>query len=54
MDTATGQRYRRAFLQPGASRPEAETLRAFLGRKPSSVAYFSSLAHSATAAPPGP
>ena len=54
MDAATGKRYRRAFLQPGASRPEAETLRAFLGRKPSSVAYFTSLAHNATALAPEP
>ena len=49
MDPAAGRRYRHHFLRLGASRPEAETLRAFLGRKPSSAAYFASLANSTTA-----
>ena len=49
MDPTAGRRYRHHFLRPGASRPEAETLRAFLGRKPSSAAYFGSLAHGSTA-----
>lgn len=53
MDPATGQRYRRGFLQHGAGRPEAKTLRGFLGRRPSSGAYFAALAHGATVPVPG-
>lgn len=53
MDPATGQRYRGEFLQHGAGRPEAETLRAFLGRRPSSAAYFEALVHGATVPVPG-
>lgn len=53
MDRATGLWYRRSFLEPGASRPEGETLRGILGRKPSSVAYFRELAKGASVEVPG-
>ncbi|CAI4219547.1 unnamed protein product [Parascedosporium putredinis] len=44
MDAEVGARYRRDFLQRGAGRPEAEILRGFLGRKPSTVPFFEFLA----------
>jgi metallopeptidase MepB len=40
LSSAAGRRYRYLVLQPGSSQSEAETLENFLGRKPSSEAYF--------------
>jgi metallopeptidase MepB len=40
MNTTEGRRYRHSLLQPGGSRPEMETIEAYLGRKPSTAAFF--------------
>jgi metallopeptidase MepB len=43
MEVLAGKRYRSIVLEPGSSRPEAETLELFLGRKPNGEAYYSEL-----------
>lgn len=43
MDTAVGRRYRRMVLEKGGSQDEALTLEQFLGRKPSSEAFYKEL-----------
>lgn len=52
MNSETGLKYRRNFLQLGASRPEAETVQKFLGRKPSTVPYFEFLSNAPKPPPP--
>ena len=42
-DGAAGRRYRHMVLEKGASQDEMKTLIDFLGRKPSSEAYFRDL-----------
>ena len=43
MDTATGIRYRKDILEPGATKEEMSMLTNFLGRKPNSKAFLKSL-----------
>jgi len=43
MEPKAGRRYRRLALEPGSSLSEAEILRNFLGRGPSSRAIFEQL-----------
>jgi thimet oligopeptidase len=43
MDTKTGIRYRKEVLEKGASVPEMEMLRKFLGREPNSEAFMRSM-----------
>jgi len=43
LDAATGTEYRRLVLEPGASRPELELVRAFLRREPSDAAFLAEL-----------
>lgn len=38
-----GRRYRSAVLEKGGSRPEMDSLVAFLGREPTSDAFFADL-----------
>jgi hypothetical protein len=40
MDVDAWTRYRSSVLEPGSSRPELEALELFLGRKPTSEAYY--------------
>ncbi|MFC4161573.1 M3 family metallopeptidase [Chitinimonas lacunae] len=40
MDPAVGQRFRKIVLENGSQRPEMELVRNFLGREPSSDAFF--------------
>lgn len=40
LDPAVGRRYRRIVLEPGGSRPPEEIVEEFLGRKPSSEAFY--------------
>jgi len=40
MDVDVGTRYRSNVLEQGSSRPELESLELFLGRKPTSEAYY--------------
>ncbi|KFA72049.1 hypothetical protein S40288_02328 [Stachybotrys chartarum IBT 40288] len=40
MNEEVGMRYRRLVLQPGGSRPEMQSLEAFLGRRPGVEAFF--------------
>lgn len=40
MNSATGRRYRKLVLEPGAGVSEAGSLKEFLRRNPSSEAYF--------------
>lgn len=42
-DTESGVRYRDLLLAPGATRPALDMIKAFLGREPSSDAFFKSL-----------
>jgi metallopeptidase MepB len=44
LNPAAGRRYRELVLEPGAGVSEAGTLRGFLGRNPSSEAYYAELA----------
>ena len=46
MSPIAGKRYRSAILEPGGGQPESETLKNFLGRKPSSEAYYAELSRS--------
>ena len=43
LDPAAGRRYRRMVLEKGGSQDEALTLEQFLGRKPSSEAFYKEL-----------
>lgn len=43
LDPAIGQRYREALLSQGSQRPPKELVRNFLGREPSSKAFFDDL-----------
>jgi Zn-dependent oligopeptidase len=43
LDTTIGRRYRDSILAPGASRPEMDLVKAFLGREPSNGAFLSAL-----------
>ncbi len=43
MNSATGQRYRKIVLEPGAGVSEAGILKEFLGRNPNSEAYFAEI-----------
>ncbi|KAF3139244.1 hypothetical protein TWF703_004184 [Orbilia oligospora] len=43
MDPKNGRRYRHEVLEKGGSRDEMESLKAFLGREPSSEAFFKEL-----------
>ena len=43
MDAAAGRRYRHAVLEKGGSRDEMESLVEFLGRRPSSDAFYREL-----------
>jgi Zn-dependent oligopeptidase len=43
LSAAVGSRYRRAVLEPGASRPELDLVRAFLGREPSDAPFLTAL-----------
>jgi len=43
MNTAEGLRYRKELLEKGGSRPEMETLLAYLGRKPRPEAFYREL-----------
>lgn len=40
MDGAEGRRYRKTVLEKGGSRPELDSLKEFLGREPSSTAFY--------------
>lgn len=40
MNEEVGMNYRRLVLQPGGSRPEMQSLEAFLGRRPGVEAFF--------------
>jgi hypothetical protein len=44
LSSAARRRYRELVLEPGAGVSEAGTLREFLGRNPSSEAYYAELA----------
>jgi len=43
LDAAVGGAYRKDVLAPGASRPELDLVRAFLGREPSDAAFLAEL-----------
>lgn len=43
MDGAVGRRYRKEILEKGGSRDEMESLKAFLGREPSSEPFYKEL-----------
>jgi metallopeptidase MepB len=43
MNAAEGRRYRRAVLDPGATRDEIDLLKDFLGRLPSTAAFYEDL-----------
>ena len=43
MNGVEGRRYRRAVLEKGGSQDEMETLKGFLGREPSSDAFYREL-----------
>ena len=43
MNKAEGRRYRKEVLEKGGSRDEMETLKAFLGREPSSEPFYKEL-----------
>jgi metallopeptidase MepB len=43
MNAEEGRRYRRELLEKGGSRPEMETLVAYLGRQPSLTAFYKEL-----------
>ena len=43
MNQAAGRRYRKEVLEKGGSRDEMETLKAFLGREPSSESFYREL-----------
>ena len=43
LDAATGRRYREMVLEPGASRPEIDSVTAFLGREPSDAPFLEQL-----------
>ena len=47
MDPSVGLAYRAAVLEPGASKPEAELIRSFLGREGSNAAFLNTLGISA-------
>lgn len=40
MDGAQGRRYRKTVLEKGGSRPVMDSLKEFLGREPSSAAFY--------------
>ena len=43
LNKATGYAYRKAVLEPGASKDEMELLKDFLGRKPNQRAFLKSI-----------
>ena len=43
MNAAEGRRYRKQLLETGGSRPEMETLLAYLGREPRPEAFYREL-----------
>lgn len=43
MNQSEGRRYRKEILEKGGSRDEMESLKAFLGREPSSEAFYREL-----------
>jgi len=44
MNPEAGCRYRSMVLEPGASKPEADILRGYLGRNANGDAYYNELA----------
>ncbi len=43
LDASVGREYREKILEPGASKPEADLVRSFLGRDPSDAAFLAAL-----------
>lgn len=46
LDRNVGKEYRTKVLEPGASKPEMELVRAFLGREPNDAAFLTCITHS--------